>query len=676
MDMNALNLRYRQVHLDFHTSAQCEAVGGDFDAESFGDTLKDAQVNSINLFAKCHHGYSYYPTRVGTMHPNLTFDLLGQQIEALHHRDILCPVYVSVLWDDLSGMQHPEWVIADKEGKLVMRTPLSGAWGWITMDISSQYADYVLAQAEELCDQYDVDGFWFDICFVRANYSPWAQAQMLKAGVNIADDQAVFHYYDAKMLDFFKRASTLVKTKKPQATIFYNGTVTPAMGKTQMYQTHFEVESLPTSGGAWGYLHFPIMGRQARTYRKEVIGMTGRFHKSWADFGGLKTQDQLDYECGTLVAAGARICVGDQLHPRGVLDPAVYRLLGKSFGRIEALEPWLIGAKPAAELAILALGSRGEAHPGVGEQNKDVEGAAQVLLETGRQFDIVDPDADFSTYPALILPDGADLDNPLIQKLEAFVAAGGKLVASGTTGLNRETGKFQFHCLPVIYQGLAPTLPSYLRLNSTLVGTSELATDYDYVFYDQAYLVKPKEGTICNGTLRQALFNRTWEHFTSHQHAPVGKSLDAPLAVQSKNVLYFSAPLFSAYRSHDYWAYRAIAQNVLDNFLAPPLLIPGGPGWVEFTLHHQPFSGPTAPGVSQRKIVHAVAYHPRRSLQSVQHVDQSWQTSGLSFQVRAEQAPERVYLAPEKRPLSFEMRGDYVNVALPPAGVHTVTVIE
>src|SRR5438105_9575987 len=119
------------------------------------------------------------------------------------------------------------------------------------------------------------------------------------------------------------------------------------------------------------------MSRQARTTAVDFLGMTGRFHKSWADFGGLKDRDQLDYECGTIVAAGGRICVGDQLHPRGVLDPAVYRLLGHSFARIEKLEPWLEGATPAAEVAILALGSSPEEKPGIGTYSHDVEGAAQ-----------------------------------------------------------------------------------------------------------------------------------------------------------------------------------------------------------------------------------------------------------------------------------------------------------
>ena len=112
---------------------------------------------------------------------------------------------------------------------------------------------------------------------------------------------------------------------------------------------------------------------------------------------GLKTQDQLDYECGTILAAGGRICVGDQLHPRGVLDPAVYRLMGQSFSRVEQLEPWLYGASPPPRWPSWRWASRSTPRPGVGAHSADVEGAAQMLLECGIQFDIVDqtggPDA-------------------------------------------------------------------------------------------------------------------------------------------------------------------------------------------------------------------------------------------------------------------------------------------
>jgi hypothetical protein len=673
--MQPTDHRYRQVHLDFHTALECDAIGADFDPAVFADTLRMGKVNAINIFAKCHHGYSYYPTKVGTQHPNLKFDLLGSMVDALHHADIRCPIYVSVKWDDLAGIEHPEWISVRRDGTLNMRQVLTGQWGWTTMDVSSGYADYFIAQVEELISIYGdaLDGHWFDICFPVPNYAPWSMAKMRKAGVKLEDDAAVLRYAREQDLAFFKRVTDICQKKTPRASIFYNCTVDTQMHEVEPYITHFEVESLPTSGDAWGYLHYPIVGRQARTQGKEMIGMTGRFHRSWADFGGLKTQDQLDYECGTILAAGGKICVGDQLHPRGVLDPAVYRLLGKSFGRVEALEPYLYGAKPAAEIALLSVGQPAEVKLGIGSFNPDVEGAAQAFLESGIQFDIIDEFADLSAYPALLLPHLATLSAALKAKLEAYLAAGGKLVASGSAALDVERGQFSLTGFPAEYVGMAPTQPSYLRLDSSLAGTGELADDYDYVFYDPAYLVRPAAGATAYGQLKRALFMRTWEHFTSHQHAPVGEALGAPVAVANERILYFAAPLFNALRTWDFWVYRAAALNLLRGFLAEPLLKPRAPGWVEMALHNQP----AAAEHPARKIVHVVAYHPRRSLQSIQHVDQCFPTAGLGMSVRLDGlTPASVYLAPEGQDLPYQVKDGYVEIDLPPVGAHAVVVIE
>ena len=152
--------RYRQVHLDFHTSADCEGVGADFDPEVFAETVRLGRVDSMTVFAKCHHGFSYYPTDVGTRHPNLAVpDLMGAQIEALHGIGVLAPIYVSIMWDDLAGEKEPGWVIARRDGSLMMRPPLSnespltGGWGWTTLDVSTGYGDYLVAQTEEICDR-------------------------------------------------------------------------------------------------------------------------------------------------------------------------------------------------------------------------------------------------------------------------------------------------------------------------------------------------------------------------------------------------------------------------------------------------------------------------------------------------------------------------------------------
>jgi hypothetical protein len=51
-----LDLRYRQIHLDFHTGPWIGDVGVDFDAREFARAMKAAHVDSVTVFAKCHQG--------------------------------------------------------------------------------------------------------------------------------------------------------------------------------------------------------------------------------------------------------------------------------------------------------------------------------------------------------------------------------------------------------------------------------------------------------------------------------------------------------------------------------------------------------------------------------------------------------------------------------------------
>jgi alpha-L-fucosidase len=85
-------------------------VSSDFDPSEFARTMKRAHVNSVTMFAKCHHGMSYYPTKVGTQHPALNGrDLMGEQMEALRREGIRCPLYTTVVWEEDAAQKHPEW---------------------------------------------------------------------------------------------------------------------------------------------------------------------------------------------------------------------------------------------------------------------------------------------------------------------------------------------------------------------------------------------------------------------------------------------------------------------------------------------------------------------------------------------------------------------------------------
>ena len=113
-------LRLRQIHLDFHTAGMVENIGGEFDPAEFAQTLVDAGVDSITCFARCHHGYLYYPSKLmpQRIHPNLKRpNLLGEQIEACHKAGIRVPIYITVQWDQLLAEQHPEWRVIEESGK-------------------------------------------------------------------------------------------------------------------------------------------------------------------------------------------------------------------------------------------------------------------------------------------------------------------------------------------------------------------------------------------------------------------------------------------------------------------------------------------------------------------------------------------------------------------------------
>ena len=100
---------YKQVHLDFHTWGQIPDIGKRFSKENFQAALKEAGLESITVFAKCHMGYSYYPSKVWKMHPNLDFDLTAAMVEAAHEIGVRAPVYITAGINEDNAAEHPEW---------------------------------------------------------------------------------------------------------------------------------------------------------------------------------------------------------------------------------------------------------------------------------------------------------------------------------------------------------------------------------------------------------------------------------------------------------------------------------------------------------------------------------------------------------------------------------------
>ena len=184
MTDHELRIPVRTLHMDFHTSPHILDVARDFNAEEFADTFVKANIDSVCVFAKCHHGMLYYNTDRPERHPGLPAgkDLLSEQVEALQKRNILAPIYLSVQCDEYAAENHPDWVAVHPDGRQVKWAAPFEA-GWRIMDMSSPYQDYLAEQLDEVLRKFaPADGIIFDMCWDQPSISKYASDGMKKRG--------------------------------------------------------------------------------------------------------------------------------------------------------------------------------------------------------------------------------------------------------------------------------------------------------------------------------------------------------------------------------------------------------------------------------------------------------------------------------------------------------------
>lgn len=648
---------FRHVHLDFHTSPLISEIGVDFDPEEFAATLSEAGVNSICCFAKCHHGMSYYPTRVGVVHPHLTRDLLGEQVEACHRHGITCTAYTTVVWDEDAAEKHPEWRQVDKTGRPVGRGPIDQSHRWRYLCMNTAYADYVVAQIEEVLRMYPVDGLFVDIVFQNPPgcLCTACVRGMRERGLDPTSDADLKQYSRQVERRFMHRASAAARALRPELPIFYNSrlrlTADPDDGNPPELpdQSHVEIESLPS--GDWGYNHYPLYVRYFQTQGKPHLGHTGRFHLSWADFGGLKPRAALEYECFRMLSSGSSCCVGDQLHPRGRLDPGVYQRIGEVYRQVAEVEPWCQDAEPRADVACLLAATIPD-HSRTDDYATE-EGAMRMLLELHHQFQFVDRNAELSRYRLVIVPDAVSVDDTLRAKLDAFVSQGGALLVTGCSGLGDANPTWD--TLGVRWEGRSPYTPEYLHLGDDLAA---IAPPLDYVVYETGERVRALPGAELLASVGIPYFNRTPFTYTSHQHAPIDRVTEIPAITRKGNAIYCAYPLFRAYKLHGNQIYKQVIAALIDRLLPDPLLKVGAPSTAEATVLRQEADGET------RDVVHLLHYIPQRRTPNLDLVEDVIPLFDVEVALRCD-APRRVYLAPGRAPLPVVWDGSYARVRVP-----------
>ena len=313
---------------------------------------------------------------------------------------INAPVYLTAVWDELAANTHPEWrVVSPETGANVRhRAPPLGA-GWCFLDLGTPYLDYLVRQVDEVMVNYpDGDGIFMDISFQLPSVSTFAQAGMEKEGLDWTDPEHVLRYSEQVQLRFYEQVSSAVWKHDPKRPLFFNnGHVRRGRRDMLRFFSHLEIESLPTSG--WGYEHFPVSARYFDPLGIPFLGMTGKFHNHWGEVGGYKKPDALLYECGVMLAQGARCSIGDHLHPTAALDKTTYDAIGPAYAHVKALEPWAEASQNVAEIGVISAEAASRPRfVGIPGHHVDAdEGVVRVLLEGKFTFDLLDRELGRST---------------------------------------------------------------------------------------------------------------------------------------------------------------------------------------------------------------------------------------------------------------------------------------
>jgi Hypothetical glycosyl hydrolase 6/Beta-galactosidase trimerisation domain len=650
---------HRTIHLDFHTGPNIPDIGKDFNPTEFAKTFKDAHIDSVTVFAKCHHGLLYYDTDRPERHPGLPrdLDLMGEQIKALHAVGIRAPIYLSVQCDEWAANEHADW-IAMNDLKQVKRGDSAYKAGWQILDMSSPYADFLAEQIQEVLDKYSpVDGIFLDMCWDQPSSSKWAKEGMIRSGLDPADEVQRAEYARAVAHIYMERYRDMIEPHLREDTeqgVWFNSRPKTRLHEEKKFVRHIEVESLPTGG--WGYAYLPYVARFVRPLGLPTLSHTGRFHKSWGDNGGLKPKAALLYECAQILSQGLTSGVGDLLHPTGVPNKAVYDLIGEVYAHIEACEPFVLGGILQSEIALVVDPELGDA-PG-----QSGIGAVRALQQLRKQFDIVGPDATLGDYSLVILPETTIVDAALAKSLSAYLKAGGSLIISGEAAVDAD-GKPVLAEQGIETHGASPFSHTFLAPKGAL---AKVTTPYNSVMYERTIRITPTGSAESLTGVIEPYFERTWDHFSGHDYTVADKESRYSAIVKNGKVITFGAPFLRAFGMHGNAIYRDLIGGAIDLLLPEPLIRDNGPKHLEATIVR----------TDEATVVHLLSFIPARLVENFDIVNDAIPVANLALEVKLDAKPTSVTLQPEGRALEFDYADGYLSTNLSFADGHTMVVIQ
>jgi len=436
----------------------------EFDAKTYVDLLRLAEVQSAVVYAHSHVGHCNFPTKVGHTHNGMQGKTHLKDVIALCHQNgIAVQLYYSVIFDRWAYDNHPDWRIILVNGRPAGETGRHGL-----NCPNSPYRDYVVALTEEMCQQLDFDGIRYDMTFwPNVCYCPHCQKRFAsEVGGELPkviqwDDPHWVSFQRKReewLLDFAHLLTEKVRSLKPLATVEHQASTYPqtwrlgvTYGLTQQcdfLQGDFYGDAL--QGSFVRKLFYNLSENQPYGFETSMM-VNLRNHTAKKSKDLLRTKA---FAC--LADAGAFVFI-DAIDPVGTLNRSVYQRMGEIFGETRVYEKYLGGGKLCEDVAVYlsteskfdyADNGKAPDDPKLSSRLPHVDAAlatVRALIDQHIPYGVITKKnlGGLSRYKILVLPNVLMMDTEEVEAVRNYVNSGGSLYASKYTSLSTKDGKRQ-----------------------------------------------------------------------------------------------------------------------------------------------------------------------------------------------------------------------------------------
>ena len=450
---------YRRMLLDMHITDFDPSFMREYDPIVVADQYVTANATGVMLYCNSHVGLTYYPAPFGRQHPGVAGrDCVGELVDALHERGISACAYYSVLFDNETVSNNPEWFVSPIQDP--NRTGGGGSlprYG-IVCPSNDLYVELTEQRMTDLLTRYDFDCLFYDMTFwavvcgcgrCRDRYRTETGAEIPETiDWNDPDWLTFQRVREDWMRIFVQRIVGAARTVKPDLPV-YNNFALSVGNWVPGFALDFAREVDFLGGDMYGDRTEQLFVSKLMlnlTENRPAEFMTS-ICTNLTDHVRVRSEDELRMKALAAAMHNSACLFIDAVDPSGRIDPARYEMVGRIFERYASYEQYFYGGDAVEDVAIyhssdsrMNVAENGR-HVGSAQietlntpHQKAVLGACHMLQRAHLPFGVVTKRQlqVLFRYAVVVLPEVTRMTDDEADAFAAYVEQGGSLYVSGT----------------------------------------------------------------------------------------------------------------------------------------------------------------------------------------------------------------------------------------------------